>query len=30
MMKEIADGRKPAEPGYNLILKNPRCTPQVN
>lgn len=29
MMKEIADGRKPAEPGYNLILKNPRCTAQV-
>lgn len=29
MMKDIADGRKPAEPGYNLILKNPRCTPQV-
>ncbi|XP_045033793.1 LOW QUALITY PROTEIN: uncharacterized protein LOC116929499 [Daphnia magna] len=28
MMKEVADGRKPAEPGYNLVLKNPRCTPQ--
>lgn len=26
MMKEIADGRKPAEPGLNLILKNPRLS----
>ena len=29
MMKDIADGRKPAEPGYNLILKNPRCDAKV-
>lgn len=29
MMKDIAEGRKPAEPGYNLILRNPRCTAQV-
>ena len=29
MMKDIADGRKPAEPSYNLILKNPRRNAQV-
>ncbi len=29
MMRDIAQGRKPAEPGYNLILKNPRCNAQV-
>ena len=28
MMKAIAEGRQSAEPGYSLILKNPRCTPQ--
>lgn len=29
MMKEVADGKREPEPGYNLVIKNPRCTKQV-